>query len=150
MSFLEKFEKLAYDYAHEIKQYHDHYKGMSGRPDPNMKSYAGYGAGFGTGFGALLGGLQAIKDKSVLPLFVGALGGAATGGLLGVFGAILEKRGIEEAKKIMAMPLEERKAYLAYLAREDEISEQEFREWSKERKEDRKHDELLSALGSRK
>ena len=148
-AFWDGFEKRAYNYDYETKELGKYYVGRSkNKPASKLKSSligagvggalgAGYGAAHSAGTGALIGG------------GIGALGG----GFLGLLGAISDKLGIEEAKRIMKMPEGEREEYLRHLTRQNEISEKDAEEWSRDfhrdLREERRHKETLNAMHRR-
>lgn len=147
--------KKAYDYEHESKNLHTHYDQRS-QETPVSVSRAGlWGAGIGGAGGAILGALQNKGKGGMLPgLLIGGLLGAGVGGLAGVATAIADELGIEEAKRIMRMEDGARQSYLKSLARRNEITEQQYNEWSRdlrrERYADARHDELVSAIKDRR
>jgi hypothetical protein len=145
-SFWNGFEKRAYDYKYEAKQLNRDY-GARSKEKPISKSKSSI---VGAALGASLGGLFGLSRGSA---GLGALAGAALGGLTGLMGAISHKVGIEEAKRIMKMDPKKRDEYLRSLARRNEITEAESREWRrefhKELRDDARHRETLSALRNR-
>ncbi|MCJ7521952.1 MAG: hypothetical protein MUP21_07025 [Dehalococcoidia bacterium] len=155
------FEKRAYDYAHEVEQ-ETNKAARNSKRTPGTKTKAGLvGAGLGAGVGTLLGSIAGSENAAFggaigtgLGALLGFGGGAALGGLIGVFHAMQDKLGIEEAKRIMAMDPEKRRSYLAYLAHKNEISEREANAWAmeaeKEKNQERRNRTLaaLSIVGS--
>lgn len=154
--FWSGFEKRSYDYGHESKML-DAWHHLRADQEPISKTKVGlWGAGLGGGIGAIAGALKG-KSSRFGVLAHGLMGGAAgagLGGLAGVITAMADKLGIEEAKRIVAMPKDDRKDYLAHLARQSEISAQQHRDWRNallsESQDDRRHRELLGALKSEK
>jgi hypothetical protein len=135
--FWSGFEKRAYNYDYESKELKNFHEARS-EATPVSKLKAGLvGAGIGGGAGALVGALH--KKRSPERVALTALVGAALGGGAGVLTAIGDKFGIEEAKRITAMPPKEQKEYLRHLARTHEIS-------SKELNDSMRHFETMHAL----
>ena len=149
------FEKKAYDYEHESSNLKARYDQRSKETPVSARKAGLWGAGIGGAGGAILGALQHKGKGGMLPgLLMGGLLGAGIGGLAGVATAIADELGIEEAKRIMRMEDGARQSYLKSLARRNEISEQQYNEWSrdlkKERYADARHNELVSAMKERK
>jgi hypothetical protein len=147
-NFWSGFIKSAYDFEHEARRSEQHYDYQSKRTNPMSKVKAALYTGLA---GALLGGAGGalhdnFKGNRLLGGALGAGLGALAGGGLGILTAMVDKLGIETAKRIMAMPKKERDAYLKYLAYQNEITDKEYKDWSKELAEERRHDELLNAM----
>lgn len=118
-SFKDGFEKIAYDYKHEVNEKEHYAKSRENDEPVGWKKSVGIGAGLGVGLGALIGSLVPSKASFVKKVLgssaAGVLGGAAIGALYKIF----DESDIDEQKRIMAMPKEERAAYLASRAREE-------------------------------
>lgn len=146
--FWSGFEKRAYDYKQEAKELNEEYGARSKETPADKSKSALIGAGIGAGLGGFIG-LGAGGPGVLTGMGMGGL----FGGLMGLFSAISHKLGIEEAKRIMKMTPKARDEYLKSLARKNEISEAEHREWQREfrreSREDTRHQETLRALRNR-
>ena len=141
-------DKVAYGYDHEAEALDSHYSARSQATPMDKLRSAAWGAGIGGIGGGLYGAL--VAKKPLAGLAIGTAAGAALGGFTGVMVAIADELGIEEAKHIAAMPDEQRGKYLRHLARQNEISEQQAKDWDRElrqeRRENLRHAELVSAV----
>lgn len=118
-AFWNGFEKRAYDYDYEARVLKKELE-ESAQKKPLSKLKGGL---VGAGLGGVTGALFGAADRAVPGAFAGGAAGMAVGGLAGVLRAIAQKRGIEEAKRVLAMPPKEQKEYLRYLARTGEDEE---------------------------
>lgn len=143
------FEKRAYSYAHETRELgRDYSENAKRTPIGGIKSSL-VGAGIGAVGGGLLGAVHgASRGSAMAGGALGALLGGGFGAGMGALSAMADKLGIEESKRIMAMPKKEREEYLQHLAREGEITSQEARDWRRvhfqEFREQRRHNERMA------
>ena len=116
----EALEKIAYNYTHEARELEDHHK----KNQNKQKTHAGRsalegatgGAALGASFGALLSDKGKRGKSALIGTGIGALGGAA----VGAGASATHNRGIENSKKIMAMPKKHRRDKLRAEARKNE------------------------------
>lgn len=129
--------KRAYDYAQEV----DNLKGYAEERQHDEPISWLQSLGFGAAGGAGLGFLYSLGRNTPKPS-----AGAAIGAGLGLLGGAIyreqDREDIEEQKHIMTLSPEEKRKYLVYKARNNEISR-------KEKAEDRRTDELVEAFKSR-
>jgi hypothetical protein len=126
------FEKISYDYAHEVRKDIE-YRKKRAKENPVDKTTsslvgAGLGGVLGAGVGATAGRYGRLSGKGAL---IGGAIGAGLGGLGGLLAHYSDAASIEHAKRINKMPPKQKKEYLASLARDREISEREANEESR-------------------
>lgn len=133
-AFWEGFEKRSYDYKQEAKDLQERFSKRSKSTPIDMKKSLLWGSGLGSLGGGLIGALKGGhgSKQRLIGAGLGGLLGASLGGLTGAIASISSVLGIEEAKRIMSMPQKDRDVYLRSLARKNEISEQQYRDWSRD------------------
>ena len=152
--FWSGFEKRAYDYSWEAREAHEDAKERSKMKPVDVGRFA-LGGGLGAALaGAIVGGIHGavqagsgrrMQGAGLGALLGGGLGGV-TGGAMGALIAITHNHGIEEAKRIMKMQPKQRDEYLKSMVRNREISQQQYEDFNRELRNERRHREMLDAL----
>lgn len=131
-------------YEHRKKRYEDYLKRKSvEEPTSRLKAI-----GVGALSGGLLGGATGWGiGEGRRDAMLGALGGAATGGLLGLSGSIRDRQNIERAKQILRdNGVDDALADEITRGIQNKRRMEEVKELSKTLDEERKHRELIDAI----